>query len=98
LAGPEPSGPPTARPADGPRSPRCRSIATLEEATEALRPERRALRWIYRFGAMRLGGWADVVLEPFVRKAGLKDVRREVVPQLGCPSEILSARRPGRGG
>jgi len=47
---------------------------------------------------MRLGGWADVVLEPFVRKAGLKDVRREVVPQLGCPSEILSARRPGRGG
>jgi ubiquinone/menaquinone biosynthesis C-methylase UbiE len=63
-----------------------------------LRPERRAPRWIYQLGAMRLGGWSDVVLEPFVRAAGLEDVRREVVTQLGFPSEILSARRPGRGG
>jgi ubiquinone/menaquinone biosynthesis C-methylase UbiE len=61
-----------------------------------LRPERRVSRWIYQLGAMRLGGWSDVVLEPFVRDAGFKDVRREVVTQLGVPSEILAARKPGQ--
>jgi ubiquinone/menaquinone biosynthesis C-methylase UbiE len=58
-------------------------------------PERRIPRWIYRLGAMRLGGWADVELEPVVRACGLPDVQREVVTQLGFPSEILSGRKPG---
>lgn len=60
-----------------------------------LRPAHRLSRWVYQLGAVGLGGWSDVVLEPFVRDAGLEDVRREVVSQLGVPSEILSARAPG---
>jgi len=57
-------------------------------------PERTIPRWIYRLGAMRLGGWRDVELAPILRANGLPDVQREVVTQLGFPSEILLGRKP----
>ena len=57
-------------------------------------PDHRLSRWIYHVGAKRLGGWCDVQLEPFVRATGFENVRREVVKQLGVPSEILMAQRP----
>ena len=57
-------------------------------------PEHRLSSWIYEVGAKRLGGWCDVQLEPFVRATGFQNVQREVVKQLGVPSEILIAQAP----
>jgi ubiquinone/menaquinone biosynthesis C-methylase UbiE len=59
-----------------------------------LRPENRMARWIYQFGAVWLGCWRQVHLEPFLRTAGFESVRHYVVTQLGIPSEILQARKP----
>ena len=58
-------------------------------------PEQSLSRWVYRLGAMRLGGWAhiDVELGSLVRACGLDDTHGEVVTQLGFPSEILLARK-----
>ena len=57
-------------------------------------PHRRVPRWIYRWGAMRLGAGADVAVESIVRACGIADVYRELVMQLGFPSEVLCARKP----
>ena len=58
------------------------------------RPDQRLSKWIYQVGANWLGGWSDVQLEPFVWAARFEKVMREVVSQLGIPSEILIAQRP----
>ncbi|SRR6266545_562270 len=57
-------------------------------------PDQRISSWIYQLGARRLGGWCDVQLEPLVRATGFENVQRELVKQLGIPSEILTARKP----
>jgi ubiquinone/menaquinone biosynthesis C-methylase UbiE len=57
-------------------------------------PDHPVSRWMYQLGAGRLGGWSDVQLEPLMRAAGFTSVRREVVTQLGFPSEILIGQRP----
>lgn len=57
------------------------------------RPANRIAQWIYRVGAVWLGRWRDVDVEPFVTAAGFDRVRRSVVSQLGIPSEVLEARR-----
>jgi len=57
-------------------------------------PDQRLPGWIYSLGAKRLGGWSDLQLEPFVHAAGFAKVQREVVKQLGVPSEILVAQKP----
>ena len=59
-----------------------------------VRPDQRLSSWIYNVGAKRLGGWCDLQLEPFVRATGFENIQREVVKQLGVPSEILVAQRP----
>lgn len=58
------------------------------------RPSRRLSELVYRIGAVWLGGWRDVDVEPSARAAGFGDVRRHTVTQLGIPSEILEARKP----
>jgi ubiquinone/menaquinone biosynthesis C-methylase UbiE len=58
------------------------------------RPTRRLGRSIYQIGAVRLGGWRDVDVEPHVRAAGFIDVTGEIVEQLGIPSQVLVASRP----
>ena len=58
------------------------------------RPATRVPGWIYRLGAQRLGAWRDVQLEPLVRVAGFANARREVVSQLGIPTEVLVAQKP----
>ena len=60
-----------------------------------IRPEERMARWIYQLGAVWLGCWRDVHLEPVLRAVGFECVSRQVVTQLGIPSEILHARKPG---
>jgi ubiquinone/menaquinone biosynthesis C-methylase UbiE len=57
-------------------------------------PRRRVPRWLYRWGAMRLGAWTEVAVESIVRACGIADVQRDVVTQLGFPSEVLCARKP----
>jgi demethylmenaquinone methyltransferase/2-methoxy-6-polyprenyl-1,4-benzoquinol methylase len=57
-------------------------------------PEHRAAGWVYRLGAIKLGAWRDVRLEPILRAIGFEHVERDVVRQLGIPSEILTARTP----
>jgi ubiquinone/menaquinone biosynthesis C-methylase UbiE len=59
-----------------------------------IRPEERMASWIYQLGAVWLGCWRDVHLEPFLRAVGFECVSRQVVTQLGIPSEILHARKP----
>lgn len=60
------------------------------------RPRRAVAGAIYELGACRLGGWHDVDVAPAVRAAGLAIAHREVVTQLGIPSEILVATAPAR--
>jgi ubiquinone/menaquinone biosynthesis C-methylase UbiE len=60
-----------------------------------MRPNRRLALLVYRVGALWLGGWRDVAPEPFVRAAGFLTVRRQRVVQLGIPTEVLEARKPG---
>lgn len=50
--------------------------------------------WIYRLGPIRLGGWSDIQLESHVRAAGFEFDGREVVEQIGIPSEIVMAHKP----
>ncbi len=85
--------------------PRADVVPVVREMTRVLRPGGRLVlvtmacprrvfpRWLYEMTAMRLGGWADVELEPTVRACGFDDVTRRVVTQLGFPSEILFARK-----
>jgi ubiquinone/menaquinone biosynthesis C-methylase UbiE len=60
-----------------------------------MRPRHLLAQLVYRVGALWLGGWRDVEPEPFVRAAGFLTVRREMVTQLGIPTEVLEARKPG---
>jgi len=60
-----------------------------------MRPATRFADWIYRVGAEWLGGWRAVDIEPLVGDAGFESVSREVVMQLGIPSEVLIARKAG---
>jgi ubiquinone/menaquinone biosynthesis C-methylase UbiE len=47
----------------------------------------------YEVATVRLGGWRDIAIVPFVSSAGFELVEREIVNQLGIPSEVLVARR-----
>jgi ubiquinone/menaquinone biosynthesis C-methylase UbiE len=58
------------------------------------RPRRRLSQAVYQIGAVWLGGWRDVDVEPAVRAAGFTDVRTSIVTQLGIPSEVLVAGKP----
>jgi len=59
-----------------------------------MRPDRLLPDLVYRFGAVWLGGWREVRIEPFVRAAGFLALESQLVAQLGIPSEILVARKP----
>jgi ubiquinone/menaquinone biosynthesis C-methylase UbiE len=59
-----------------------------------MRPGRRLPELVYRIGAVWLGGWHDVSVEPLVAAAGFEVMHTEIVTQLGIPSQVLSARRP----
>jgi ubiquinone/menaquinone biosynthesis C-methylase UbiE len=60
-----------------------------------MRPRSRVAELVYRVGALWLGGWRDVEPEPFIRAAGFLLVRRRTVTQLGIPTEVLEAKKPG---
>jgi ubiquinone/menaquinone biosynthesis C-methylase UbiE len=60
-----------------------------------MRPDRLLPELVYRIGAVWLGGWREVRIEPFVRAAGFAGLESELVTQLGIPSEVLLARKPG---
>lgn len=60
------------------------------------RPRGRLAELVYRIGAVWLGGWRNVDVDPSVRAAGFVDVSRQTVSQLGIPSEILEARKPSQ--
>jgi ubiquinone/menaquinone biosynthesis C-methylase UbiE len=57
------------------------------------RPERAFARLLFE-SAVRLGGWRDVQVEPFVLAAGFEGVRLKTVTQLGVPSEVIASRKP----
>jgi ubiquinone/menaquinone biosynthesis C-methylase UbiE len=56
-------------------------------------PDNQAAGWLYRLGAIRLGAWRDVQVEPVVKEIGFENVERESVMQLGMPSEVLVGRK-----
>lgn len=58
------------------------------------RPRRRLAELIYQVGAIWLGGWRDFDVEPAVHETGFVGVTREIVTQLGIPSQVLRAERP----
>jgi ubiquinone/menaquinone biosynthesis C-methylase UbiE len=60
-----------------------------------MHPPGRFAEVVYRVGASWLGGWRDVEPAPFVRAAGFVDVERQSVTQLGIPTQVLRARKPG---
>lgn len=47
--------------------------------------------WLYRRAPRLLGGCRPVALAPFVERAGFRIQRRDVVTQLGVPSELILA-------
>lgn len=53
---------------------------------------RAAFTWLYRRAPRLLGGCRPVALAPFVEAAGFQIERRDVVTQLGVPSELILAR------
>ncbi len=57
------------------------------------RPRARLAEWLYELVPIRLGGWRDVDMQPHVLAAGFEVVTRDVVEELGVPSEVLVARR-----
>jgi ubiquinone/menaquinone biosynthesis C-methylase UbiE/rhodanese-related sulfurtransferase len=84
--------------------------AVLAEFRRVLRPGGRLVtanmtrgdRWyqtawetLYRVNPAWLGGCRGIHLESYLASAGFADVRREVVSQLGFPTEILCAVKPG---
>jgi len=83
--------------------------AVLAEFARVLKPRGRLVmvdmtigeRWyqrgwelVARLNPALLGGCRGVSLRPHLVSAGFAEVRREVVSQLGFPSEILSAVKP----
>lgn len=66
--------------------------------TRAERWYERAWETLYRVNPAWLGGCRGIRLQPYLESAGFADVRREVVSQLGFPTEILYAVKPGAGG
>ncbi len=60
------------------------------------RPRERISELVYRIGAVWLGGWRDIDVGPPVIAAGFAEVSRQIVSQLGIPSEILEARKLGQ--
>lgn len=61
----------------------------------------RGARWfnsiwdfIYKIRPSLLGGCRGVELEPYVKEAGFIQVRRQLVSQLGFPSEVICAVKP----
>jgi ubiquinone/menaquinone biosynthesis C-methylase UbiE len=59
-----------------------------------IRPKKRIAESIYRLGPVWLGGWRDVDIEPFVRKAGFEVRELQVVTQIGIPTQVLAAGKP----
>lgn len=57
------------------------------------RPRRKLSELVYQVGAVWLGGWRDIEIEPSVRASGFDDIRTQTITQLGIPSEVLSARK-----
>ncbi len=63
-----------------------------------MKPPRRPFpRLVYGLGAVWLGGWQDLDVEPFLRAAGFLVVKRRSVTQLGIPSEVFVAVKRGGG-
>jgi ubiquinone/menaquinone biosynthesis C-methylase UbiE len=58
------------------------------------RPEHLLSKVVYQVGAVWLGGWRDIDVEPSVTSLGFANVRRRIVTQLGIPSEILVGEKP----
>jgi ubiquinone/menaquinone biosynthesis C-methylase UbiE len=58
------------------------------------RPRGALSELVYRVGAVWLGGWRDIEVEPSVRGLGFANVRVRIVMQLGIPSEVLVAEAP----
>ncbi len=63
----------------------------LVNMTKAERFYQRIWESIYHINPRWLGGCRGVLLSPALSKAGFKDVQREMVSQLGFPSEIIAA-------
>ena len=59
-----------------------------------VRPKGAIANAFYQVVPIWFGGWRDIGIEPFVARAGFEVVAREVVTQLGVPSEILIAQKP----
>ncbi len=53
----------------------------------------RALGRLYALSPRLMGGCRPVAVAPLVEKAGFREVRVEIVSQLGVPSEVVTARR-----
>ena len=56
-------------------------------------PLMRAWAWVYRRWPELVGGCRSVLTAPIVERAGFGDVRRDVVRQLGFPSEVVTGVR-----
>lgn len=56
-------------------------------------PLMRAWGWLYGRWPQLVGGCRSVLTTPVVERAGFTEIHREVVRQLGFPSEIVTARR-----
>jgi len=57
------------------------------------RPQRRLPELVYQVGAVWLGGWRDIDIEPALRDHNLIDLRKRTIHQLGIPSEVLVAQK-----
>lgn len=57
-------------------------------------PLMRGWGWIYGRWPALLGGCRSVAIAPVVERAGFTDVQRDVVRQLGFPSEVVTATAP----
>ena len=58
------------------------------------RPRRRLSEIVYQVGAVWLGGWRDIEIEPLARAGGFASIHSQTVVQLGIPSEVLVAQKP----
>ncbi len=58
------------------------------------RPEKKIAEAFYDVVVIRLGGWRDIDIAPFVRAVGFEIAEKCVVTQRGVPSEVLLAKKP----
>lgn len=58
------------------------------------RPQNRIAEAMYDVVVIRLGGWRDIDIVPFVRAAGFEIAEKCTVVERGVPSEVLLAKKP----